>query len=474
MILNRSMPLRTIFFRVSVFFVTVFLTLAFQSEVVADPPSSGDGQTINEWLEKKIDWRPFGLHFYWKDGFNYEAERSFDSFEEAGIPKSLKAVSLQGRIGIKLDVDGAVFATQGDLPGFDSGVELRRARIYTQGNFLLLVPADFKLEFGIFGNSNFYLNDFYLRFNRDQYVDYFGKIRDKPFEKYLGLDSLQLGVFTPPMGLEASGSSENTDFLEVGSPTSAFAPGDRLGIQLAGSGLKKRLTWALGSFSLSTNKDTGDASKSIGSAIGRVTLLPWYKEEGTFLQLLHLGASGRYVYSGTDQIRYQSRPESYLAPEVVDTGNIESSKAFIYGLEGAWVHGPYCLQAEYFQSFVKDNLGDWLNFRGFYVYGAYSITGESRPYDRRNGTFGRVRPKENFSWKERKWGAWEVGLRFSHLDLNDGPIYGGRMNILAGGLNWSPNPFVRVMFNYLRQDISNAPKFDGVAHTFTLRLQLYF
>jgi phosphate-selective porin OprO/OprP len=472
-ILNLRMPQRTIFFAVGAFFASVFLSLAFQSEVVADPPSSGDGQTINGWLEKKIDWRPLGLHFYWKDGFNYEGGKRFELLEEAAIPKPLKAVSLQGRIGIKLDIDSAVFATHGDLPGFDSGVELRRARIYTQGNFLLLVPADFKVEFGIFGGSKFYLNDFYIRFNRDQYVNYFGEIRNKPFEKYLGLDSLQLGVFTPPMGLEALGSSENTDFLEVGSPTSAFAPGDRLGIQVAGSGLEKRLTWALGFFSVSTDKETGDASKSIGRGIGRVTLLPWYKEEGTFLQLLHLGASGSYVYSGTDQIRYQSRPESYLAPEVVDTGDIPSSKAFIYGLEGAWVHGPYCLQAEYFQSFVNDNLENKLSFKGYYVYGTYFITGESRPYDRRNGTFGRVRPKENFSWKERKWGAWEVGVRFSHLDLNDGPVHGGRMNILTGGLNWSPNPFVRVMFNYLRQNISNAPNYDGVAHTFTLRFQLY-
>jgi phosphate-selective porin OprO/OprP len=275
------------------------------------------------------------------------------------------------------------------------------------------------------------------------------------------------------MGLEASGSSENTSFLEEASPTEAFAPGNRFGIQAAGSALEKRFTWALGIFSLSTDKDIGDASKSIGRLIGRVTLLPWYEEEETSPRLLHLGASGSYVYSGNNEIRYDSRPESYLASEVVDTGNIEAQNAFIYGLEGAWVHGPYCLQAEYFQSIVDDKSGNTLNFRGFYVYGTYFITGERRPYDRRNGTFGRVHPKENFSWKERKWGAWEVGVRFSHLDLNDGQIHGGRMNILTGGLNWSLNPFVRVMFNYLRQNISNAPEYDGLAHTFMLRFQLY-
>ena len=467
------MPLRAGSTGLSILFTIVFLVLALQSDGQADSPSSADEGMLSGWLEKEIDWRPFGLHFYWKDGFIYEAERRFESLEEKDISEAFKQVKFHGKIGGKLDLDGAVFIERKGLSGFDNGVEVRRARIYTRGEFLLMVPTDFKVEFGISGGYKFSLNDFYLRFNRDKYIDYFGEHRDKPFQKYLALDNLQLGIFRTPMGLEASGSSEDTTFLEYASPSEALTPGDRLGIQAAGSAWEKRLTWALGIFSLSTDKDIGDASKSIGCLIGRVTLLPWYKEEETSPRFLHVGASGSYVYSGTSEIRYDSRPESHLAPEVVDTENIESRNAFVYGLEGAWVHGPFCLQAEYFHSVVDDKSGNTLNFRGFYVYGTYFITGEKRPYDRRNGTFGRVHPKENFSWKERKRGAWEVGVRLSHIDLNDGPIHGGRMNILTGGLNWSLNPFVRVMFNYLRQNISDAPEYDGLAHTFMLRFQLY-
>ena len=359
------------------------------------------------------------------------------------------------------------------LNGFDNGVEVRRARIYTKGESFLLVPTDFKVELGVSGGFKFSLNDFYLRFNRDKYIDYFGEHRYKPFRKYLGLDNIQLGVFGAPMGLEAFGSAVDTTFMEPGSPSEAFAPGDRLGIQAAGSAWEKRLTWALGIFSLSTNKDLGDASGSIGRVLGRVTLLPWLDERANSPRFLHLGVSGSYVYSGSEAIRYRSRPESYLAPEVVDTGDIESKKAFPYGLEGALVYGPYSLQAEYLHSRVDDDLGDRLNFWGGYVYGSWVITGESRPYERSTGTFRRILPQKSFYLKEGTWGAWEVGVRFSHLDLNDGPILGGRMNILTGGLNWSLNPFVRVMFNYLRQNISNAPEYDGVAHTFMLRFQLY-
>jgi hypothetical protein len=51
-----------------------FLFLATQSGAQADSSPSGDEGTFNQWLEKKIDWRTSGFRFYWKDGFNYEAD----------------------------------------------------------------------------------------------------------------------------------------------------------------------------------------------------------------------------------------------------------------------------------------------------------------------------------------------------------------------------------------------------------------
>jgi phosphate-selective porin OprO/OprP len=412
------------------------------------------------------------FRLYWKDGLIYEVGRRFEGLEKEDISQAFKKAKLNGRIGGKLDLDGALFIERKGLSGFDNGVQVRRARIYTKGEFLLLVPATFNVEFGIAGRQ-FVWNNFYLQFNRDKYVDYFGKHQEKPSRNYIGLDNIQLGVFSPPMGLEATGSAEDSTFLEYASPSDAFTPSDRLGIQAAGSAWKKRLSWTLGIFSVTTDKDTGDASKSIGRGIGRITLLPWLDERGDSPRYLHLGLSGSYVYSGTEEIRYQSRPESHLAPEVVDTGEIESKKAFLYGFEGALIYGAYSLQAEYLHSRVDDHSGNRLNFGGFYVYGSWVITGESRPYDRATGTLGRIHPKKDFSLKKGTWGAWEVGVRLSHIDLDDRPVQGGRMNILTGGLNWSLNPHIRVMFNYLRQNISGGPEYDGLAHTFTLRLQFY-
>jgi hypothetical protein len=38
-------------------------------------PSSGDEPTFSEWLEKEMDWRPFGFHTYWKDGFHIDSPK---------------------------------------------------------------------------------------------------------------------------------------------------------------------------------------------------------------------------------------------------------------------------------------------------------------------------------------------------------------------------------------------------------------
>ena len=103
---------------------------------------------------------------------------------------------------------------------------------------------------------------------------------------------------------------------------------------------------------------------------------------------------------------------------------------------------------------------------GGYVQVGYFLTGEHRPYDRVAGAIDRVRPFEDFFLArtdrglERGMGAWEVALRFSHLDLNNGNISGGVVNDLTFGVNWFCNPFCKVVFNYIhswRQSPTSPP-----------------
>lgn len=60
-------------------------------------------------------------------------------------------------------------------------------------------------------------------------------------------------------------------------------------------------------------------------------------------------------------------------------------------------------------------------------------------------------------------GAWELILRYSNLDLNDGAILGGEMNAVTAGLNWYLSPAVRAIFNY---GVAQVERVDG---TGTLR-----
>ena len=45
-------------------------------------------------------------------------------------------------------------------------------------------------------------------------------------------------------------------------------------------------------------------------------------------------------------------------------------------------------------------------------------------------------------------GAWELTARWSNIDLNDGLVNGGDMDIASMGLNWWATPFFGVNINY--------------------------
>jgi phosphate-selective porin OprO/OprP len=338
------------------------------------------------------------------------------------------------QIGGRLAVDGAAYVTGNEFTGFDDGFQVRRALAYVEGDCLLVLPVSYKLEIGYTPNA-FYIDDSYLLFRNIALIG-----------------DLQFGQYTAPMGLDVVTSSRDITLMETAAVLEALTPGVDAGVEFGQPVLDQRATWKLGFFTAGGGgQDFGEASKNYGRAIARITGLPIYKTEVDHpddTTLLHLGLSANFLYSTTSSIRYRSRPESHLAPYVVDTGDIDADSAFVAGAEVAWVNGPFSLQAEYMHSWVNETNGLTPSFGGVYVMASWFLTGESRPYDRQNACFGRVIPHKNFDWGKGGWGAWELAARYSYLDLDSANINGGRLSMLMTGVNWYLHSHVKWRFEY--------------------------
>jgi phosphate-selective porin OprO/OprP len=189
--------------------------------------------------------------------------------------------------------------------------------------------------------------------------------------------------------------------------------------------------------------------------------------------LLHLGLSANYLYSEGSSVRYRSRPESHLAPYVVDTGNIDARGAYVGGIEAAWVNGPLSIQAEYLHAWVKEENGQDPEFDGVYVSASYFLTGESRPYDRLNGCFARVIPRKNFGWGDGGWGAWEVAARVSYVNLTSADVHGGRLSELMTGVNWYLHSHVKWRVEYGYGHVADRPP-EGNINIFQTRMEVDF
>lgn len=172
----------------------------------------------------------------------------------------------------------------------------------------------------------------------------------------------------------------------------------------------------------------GDSLEDSGTDVtARFTGLARDEDEGK--SFLHLGLSTRYVGAEDGVLRYKGRPESNVADNYVDTGDLPADHAWHLGLEALWNEGPLSLLAEYDHAWVEAPSSGDPEFSGSYLTGSWVLTGETRPYDRTVGYARRVMP-------EGSWGAPELVARLSREDLDDGAVQGGSFDKTYLGINW--------------------------------------
>lgn len=346
------------------------------------------------------------------------------------VDGGLRAQSADGqfkiRFGGRMQADYAFYDK--DINELGSGSELRTMRMRMMGS--VTKSWDYKLEADFLPGSGVRITEAYVA--------------------YKGMPNavLMAGNLFELYGLEEFSSSTDITFMERSIAVDAFVPDYNQGVSYTRWGDNYNI--AAGVFGDSTNNaqpvtacSAGNCNESWGYST-RLVFAPMHEVGNT----LSLGLSAYWRDPVSDSWRVRARPDSHVTGvRLVDTGSVANVKdVTAAGLEASWTSGPLSVQAEYNQQMLSRSKGSKdAEYKGWYVYGSYVLTGETRPWDMPSATYGRVSPKGAN-------GAWEVALRFDGLDLNDSSagVVGGKIDNVTLGLNWYANNNVKLMLNLIK------------------------
>jgi phosphate-selective porin OprO/OprP len=386
-------------------------------------------------LEKITKKDEDGLFPYWKTGMK------LDSTDGAF------KLSIFGRIQNDWtfwDSEREVTDTLGQT---HSATEFRRARLGAGGTVYKNVVYKFEADFAN-GAVNF--------------ADAFIELKD-PF---MGSGvNFRVGHFDEPMGLDRLTSSKYSTFIERGLQET-FVPARNTGFMFLGQALENRLSYFAGAFrdANGAGDDLNNANQGEHNLTARVAGRPWVNEGGD--SYVHLGGSISHRNNSNETAQLRSRPETHVGPFFVDTGSMtDIDTSDLYGLEAAAVLGSFQVVGEIFN--YSTNGIDGVEDRDFgaqSIYVSYFLTGETRAYETAGARFDRIKTKKNFG--ADGMGAWEVALRYSTIDLDDGSIDGGELDDITFGLNWYLNPNTRIMLNVIRADREDLPSITAVVMRF--------
>ena len=374
----------------------------------------------------------------------------------------------------------------GLAPPLRNAMDFRRARLRVDGRMYELY--DFVGEYDFSNQLNANAATFPTESSLGNYAaitENWIQIREVP-----GVGIIRGGNQKDPFGFEHMTSSRWLNFMErsyaqdlyEGPFNNGFIPG----VRLLNTTDDQRATWSVGAFKNTQNVFGFANTSSANMAVGRLTWLPYYEDEGK--KLLHLGVAGRSMQTNNDTVRFRARgdlrngPPGPLNSIYIDSGNLTAPWENQLGLELVGNNGPWSFQSEYFGCWLYNTTSNKTAFAGSALtnpnYGTaglqpfstpvgtyftnsgyaevlYFITGESRAYDRLEARFDRPIPRNNFYVVRDKSGriqasegAVQVGARYQYACLSDHTINGGTLNALTLGVNWMFNPNSRLYFNY--------------------------
>lgn len=451
--------------------------LAGCTATLAAPGSAGRGGTLEELLKVLKEQGTISQEAYDKlsDAAKEEAEKAQDKVSEVAKEEAEKTLKSQlpkfnkeGKFGFvspdekfsfevfgRLQADAAWY--DDDRTRLNSSTEIRRARIGVGGT--LWDYWDWKFETD-FAESSADITDAFIR---------------NTYFKPLGIT---VGHFKEPFSLEQMTSNRFVTFMER-SLADAFTPGRNFGAMLQYIGPFWTASGGVFGEGFRNENEANDVNSGDGiGATGRITAAPILAED----RLLHLGAgiSWRDPDVGNGLLRIRQRPESHITDtRLVNTGFVNNVDDFLrYGGEAAFAWGPWSLQGEYIYFDLSRSAGGDPSFDGWYFYGSWFLTGESRAAAYKvdkGGVFDRIKPLRPWHAPDLggRWGAFELAARYSTIDLTDVGINGGEEDNFTAALNWYPNANLRIMFNYVNVlDVEGGPFNGNEPDAFQIRAQV--
>jgi phosphate-selective porin OprO/OprP len=297
---------------------------------------------------------------------------------------------------------------------------------------------------------------------------------------------IRVGAFRPSLGLEDQTSASNLLFIErpAATDTAAALAGSDTRTALQFFGFEDRWFAALAvtgrQIGVISTANASPTPVSYGDQLGftgRLNVTPVAGADWG----VHVGVHGSYLdrpantvgpsplgpqLPNTNVVAFNDTPELRVdSTKLINTGNIPANHAATMGPEFAAQYKSFLVQSEYEHIVVdRTDIVSTPAFNGWWVEGTWLLTGESHVWNSTIAAFDAPVIAHQFSPKTGGWGAWELALRYSDMDLNyhagsqgvlpeTDAIRGGNQKIFTAGMNWYLDPLVRLVFDYQRVNI---------------------
>jgi phosphate-selective porin OprO/OprP len=266
---------------------------------------------------------------------------------------------------------------------------------------------------------------------------------------------LRVGKGKAPFGMERLHAAGNMLFFERAVPT-AIAPNRDVGIQVLGDISGGVLSYSAGVMNGVADGGSGDLDASDSKDIaGRLVLRPFAKHTASTLRGLSLGIAGT-----------RGRQEGVLALPTFRTGFLQQTFFSYLGATADGVRTRYSPQLSYYhKAFAglaeyahselpvrKGAIVEDISHDAWQIAGTFVLTGEAA-----TEAAAGVRPRANFDFAARHWGAFQAGIRFHELTVDDRAF---TLNLAAPGSSRKAEAWTLGLNWYLTQNFKYVVDFE--------------